>query len=77
LFEHEAPPFCRACNDFHEEPTCPRFYQINEEGLAKANNFVGYLDCINVVGKTHPISMDYWMQIKERCEDADDVIMRM
>jgi hypothetical protein len=74
LVEHEAPPFCRACNDFHEESTCPRFRQINEEGHAEANNYVGYSNHINVVGKAHPVSMDYWMQTIERSENSDNVI---
>jgi hypothetical protein len=41
------------------------------------NNFVGFSrhsNQINVVGKTHLVSMDHWMQIKERSEDANNVI---
>jgi hypothetical protein len=33
VVNEEAPPFCRACEDFHEESTCPIFCQINEQGL--------------------------------------------
>jgi hypothetical protein len=56
MVNEEAPPFCRACEDFHEESTCPIFCQINEQGLPETNNYVGYSrrsDFINNVGKTH------------------------
>jgi hypothetical protein len=42
--------------------------QINCMGFSRHSNF------INNVGKTHPVSMDHWMQIKERSENAKDVI---
>jgi hypothetical protein len=89
LVEQQAPPFCRSCNDFHEESTCPRFIQINQASLPEMNNFVGFSrhsnqinymgfsrhsNFINNAGKTHPVSMDHWMQIKERSENAKDVI---
>jgi hypothetical protein len=87
--EHEAPPFCRACNDFHEESTCPNFHQINVVGTSSMNNYVGqsrhanqikcmgfsrHSNYINNVGKTHPVSMDHWIHIKERSENADKVV---
>jgi hypothetical protein len=31
-----------ACNDFHEESTCYRFHEINEERLVEVNNHVGF-----------------------------------
>jgi hypothetical protein len=37
-------------------------------GFSRHSNF------INNVGKTHLVSMDHWMQIKERSENAKDVI---
>jgi hypothetical protein len=33
VVNEEISPFCRACEDFHEESTCPVFCQINEHGL--------------------------------------------
>jgi hypothetical protein len=41
VVNEEIPLFCRACEDFHEESTCPIFRQINEQGLPLTNNFVG------------------------------------
>jgi len=89
LVEQQDPPFCRACNDFHKESICYRFLQINEARPPKMNNFVGFswnsnqINCmgysrhsnyINNIGKAHPVSMDHWMQIKERSENAKNVI---
>jgi hypothetical protein len=65
MVQQEAPPFCRACEEFHEESTCPVFCQINEQGFPGTNNYVGYSgrpDFINNVGKTHPVTSDQWKQ---------------
>ena len=67
----EAPPFCRACEDFHEESTCPIFCQINEQGIPQTSNYVGQprnANHINNFGETHPLSMDYWLQMQETPE---------
>jgi hypothetical protein len=77
VVNEEVPPFCRACEDFHEESTCPVFCQANEQGYPETSNFVGYsrnFDHINNVGKPHTLSMDHWIQMKERSEDANEVI---
>jgi hypothetical protein len=42
VVNEEVPPFYRACEDFHEESTCPVFFQINEQGLPETSNFEGY-----------------------------------
>jgi hypothetical protein len=71
------PPFCRACQDFHEESTCPVFCQINEQGLHPTNNFVGQSrssNHINNFGETCPLSMDHWLKMQERCEQTNDVV---
>jgi hypothetical protein len=71
VVNEDIPPFCRACEDFHEESTCPVFCQINEHGLPPTNNFVGHSrssNHINNFGETHPLSMDHWLQMQERCE---------
>jgi hypothetical protein len=68
MVNDEAPPFCRACEDFHEESTCPVFCQINEQGLPGTSNYVGNsrrYDFINNVGKTHKVTEDVWSQNKE------------
>jgi hypothetical protein len=73
----EAPPFCRACEDFHEESTYPFFSQINEQGLPPANNFVGQprkSNHINNFGEAHPLSMDYWLQMQEISEENNQVV---
>jgi hypothetical protein len=59
MVNHEAPPYCRTCEYFHEESTCPVFCQINEQGLPEMNNYVSHSirsDYINNVNKPHPIS---------------------
>ena len=48
----EFPPYCRPCEEFHEESTCPKFYYIMEQEQMEMNNFVGcprYSDYMNVV----------------------------
>jgi hypothetical protein len=77
VVNEDIPPFCRACEDFHEESTCPVFCQINEQGLPPTNNFVGQSrssNHINNFGETHPLSMDHWLQMQERCEQANEVV---
>jgi hypothetical protein len=41
VVHEEAPSFCKGCEDFHEESTCPIFCQINEQGLPQTSNYVG------------------------------------
>jgi hypothetical protein len=77
VVNEDIPPFCRACEDFHEESTCLVFCQINEQGLHPTNNFVGKSrssNHINNFGETHPLSMDYWLKMQERCEQTNDVV---
>jgi hypothetical protein len=69
--------FCRACEDFHEDSTCPAFRQINEQGLPPTNSFVGQprnSNHINNFGEAHPLSMDYWLQMQERSEQVNQVV---
>jgi len=44
---NEAPPYCRACDAFHEEATCPTIRRIGDSGMFGTNNQV------NVVGKEY------------------------
>jgi hypothetical protein len=77
VVHEEAPPFCRACENFHEESTCPIFCQINEQGLPQTSNYVGQprnVNHINNFGETHPLSMDYWLQMQERSEPTQKVV---
>jgi hypothetical protein len=77
VVNEEVPPFCRACEDFHEESTCLVFFQVNEQGFPKTSNFVRYSrnsDHINNVGKPHTLSMDHWIQMQERSEEANEVV---
>jgi hypothetical protein len=46
----------------------------NYVGFSDRINCVGFSDRINCVGRTHPVSMDHWMQIKEKSEDANNVV---
>jgi hypothetical protein len=76
MVNEEAPPFCRACEDFHEESTCPVFCQVNELGFPETSNFVGYsrrFDFINNVGKTHTITKDQLKQTKELSKQSKDL----
>jgi hypothetical protein len=76
MVNEEAPPFCRACEDFHEESTCPFLCQVNEQGLPKTSNFVGNsrrYDFINNVGKTHKVTDDQLKQNKEASVKVDNV----
>jgi hypothetical protein len=77
MVHEEAPPFCRACEDFHDESTCPIFCQINEQGLPQTRNYVDQprnTNHINNFGESHPLSMDYWLQMQERSEQANKVV---
>jgi hypothetical protein len=77
VVNEDIPPFCRECQEFHEESTCPNFFQINEQGLPPTNNFVGQsrnFDQISNFGETHPLSMEHWLQMQERCEQAKEVV---
>jgi hypothetical protein len=68
MVNHETPPYCRTCEDFHEESTCPVFCQINEQRLPETNNYASHSrrsDYINNVNKPHPISKEKWEQFKE------------
>jgi hypothetical protein len=56
VVNEEIPPFCRACEYFHEESTCPIFFQINEQGLPSTNNFLGQSrksNHVNNFGEAH------------------------
>jgi hypothetical protein len=76
MVNEEAPPFCRACEDFHEEFTCPVFCQVNEQGLLETSNYVGNsrrYDLINNVGKTNKVTDDQFKQNKEASIKVDNV----
>jgi len=38
LVDHQAIPFCRPCEDFHEESTCPYYLQICEGQPSQSGN---------------------------------------
>jgi len=61
MVNEEAPHFCKACEDFHEESSCPVFCQVYEQGLPETSNYVGSsrgYNFINNVGKTHKVTDD-------------------
>jgi len=67
MVNDETPSFCRACEEFHEESTCPVFFQVNEQGVPKTSNFVGNsrrYDFINNVGKIHKFKYDQFKKNK-------------
>ena len=64
----EVPPYCRPCEEFHEESTCPNFCYIMEQEQNETSNFVGYPrypDYINNTKNVHPISKEKWKQATE------------
>jgi hypothetical protein len=77
VVNQEIAPFCRACEDFHEESTCPIFCHINEQGMPQRSNFLGNsrnYNHINNSGEAHPLSMDHWIQMQEISEQANEVV---
>lgn len=76
MVHDEVPPYCRACEDFHEESTCPIFCQINDQGIPESsNNYVGHFrnqDSINAVGTVYPISNENWKKVKEHSQEVDN-----
>jgi hypothetical protein len=76
MVNEEAPPFCRDCEDFHEDSTCPIFCQINEQGFPETTNYVGYsihFDFINNVGIIHYVTNDQWKKTKYLSKKGDNV----
>jgi len=76
MVNEEAPPFCKACEEFHEESTCSVFCQVNELGFPKTRNFVGYSrrsDFINNVSKTHTIIDNQRKQTKKLSKQTKDL----
>ena len=64
----EVPSYCRPCDEFHKESTCPKFCYIVEQEQMEMNNFVGHPRChddINNVGHVHPNSREQWKQARE------------
>ena len=71
----EVPPYCRPCDEFHEESTCPKFCYIVEQEQMEMNNFVGHPrshDYINNVGHVHHISREKWKQAKDYSQEKDN-----
>jgi hypothetical protein len=48
LVNEEGPPFCRACEDFHEESTCPVFCQVNEQGFPEKVTLLGIQEELSI-----------------------------
>jgi len=76
MVHDEIPPYCRACEDFHEETSCQVFCQINEQGLPETSNYVRHYrnqDSINVIGTIYPVSQDSWKQAKDHSQKTDNI----
>jgi len=67
MVEQEDLPYCRACQECHEESTCAKFRHFNEEDINQyeGNNYCGLYDSINVVRKNFPISKEQMKQVME------------
>ena len=48
-------PYCRPCDDLHDELTCPYTKRILDGEIAGTN------EKINIVGKEHHLSLENWM----------------
>jgi len=73
MASHDDPPFCRVCEEFHEESTCVVFRHFNEDVQYEGNHYVGISKNINVVGKPFQISKDQMRRVKEGSLPADKV----
>jgi len=54
----EVPPYCRACDDLHEEATCLVIKRIMHHEMLGTNNQ------INVVGKEYHLLQENWEEVK-------------
>ena len=52
---NEAPPYCRACDAFHEEATCHVVKRIIDSRM------VGTSNQVNVVGKEYHLCENSWI----------------
>jgi len=65
VVQQETPPFCRACEAFHEESTCLVFCQINQQGFLGSNNYVGFSGRPDFINNTYNVTKDQSNQNKE------------
>jgi hypothetical protein len=75
VVQQETPPFCRACEEFHEESTCPVFCQINQQGFLGSNNYVGFSGRPDFINNTYTITKDQGKQNKELSKKKEDLKM--
>ena len=59
----DSMPYCRPCDDLHNELTCPYAKRILD------GEMVGTSEQINVVGKEHHFSLDNWMGVMENSQN--------
>ena len=67
-------PFCRACEDFHEESSCYHACYFQEHGFLegcspKASS--SELEYINYVGDMHNIFIESWREEKQYSREPD------
>jgi hypothetical protein len=67
LVDHQAIPYCRPYEQFHEESTCQVFLQLCDEmGPYRAEN-----EQVNMFGHEYNIGMNEWMDLMEYSEGVN------
>jgi len=67
-FDDPVIPYCRACDDSHEEETCPLFFQIIKKKLAVKER----MEQVNWVG--HDVVCDSDNDLSKTVEDNKDMV---
>ena len=69
-------PFCRACEDFHEESTCHYACYVQEHGFPEGcgpRASSSEPEYINNVGDMHNISRESWREAKQHSQKIDNL----
>ena len=70
----EVIPWCRPCDQFHQESTCYIANQVIEHGIPEVNNqetTSSESDHVCMVGQTCPLSNQHWQQAMDYSYEKD------
>ena len=70
----EVIPWCRPCEQFHQESTCYVANQVMEHGFPKVSNqetTSREFDHVYMVGQTYPLSNQNWQQATDYSYEKD------
>jgi ribonuclease HI len=66
LVDHQAIPYCRPCDEFHEEITCPVFLEgCYDDDYGNQGN-----EQVNMCGRKYNVGMYNWMEFVEQGSSA-------